>query len=112
MTKEEHKIATTRFYGRSNPDDQSAIQQQQPTSTNAWAVLRLSLFIASFGFYLFTRSTTMDAQGRVTLFLYQLAVILGEVLFFLSGCLIGLWQVGHHVWTILTLSVKIICYSS
>ena len=94
MTKEEHKIATTRFYGRSNPASRSAILQQ-PTSTDPWAVLRLSLFIASFAFYLLTRSTTMDGKGRVTLFLYQLAVILGECLFFLSGCLIGLWQVSY-----------------
>lgn len=95
VTKEEHRITTTRFYGRSNPDGQSAILQ--PKSSDPWAVLRLALFIASFGFYLFTRSTTMDAKGRVTLFLYQLAVILGECLFFLSGCLIGLWQVSYYI---------------
>ena len=91
--KEEHRIVTTRFYGRSNPDSQSVMLQ--PTSTVPGAVLRLGLLIASFGFYIFTRSTTMDAKGRVTLFLYQMAVILGECLFFLSGCLIGLWQVEY-----------------
>ena len=57
-------------------------------------MLRLLLYIASFGFYLFTRSTTMDARGNVPLFLYQLAVIIFEGFFFLSGCLVGLWQVS------------------
>ena len=89
--RKEHNIITTQFYGRAEPKRAAAVRE--PTQRNRWAVLRLALYIASFGFYLFTRSTTMNAKGSVPLFLYQLAFILAESLHFVSGCLTGLWQV-------------------
>ncbi len=89
--QEGHSIITTQFYGRAEP--KRAAAAREPTQTDTWAVLRLALYIASFAFYLFTRSTTMTVKGSVPLFLYQLAFILAESLHFVSGCLIGLWQV-------------------
>ena len=82
-------ITRTQFYGRTKPKRPAAGHEP----TNTWAVLRLALFSASFGFYLFTRSTTVDATGSIPLFLYQLAVLLAEGLHFFSGCLVGIWQV-------------------
>jgi len=89
--RKENKIVRPHFYGRTPPRTQAAAQQ--PIETDGWAMLRLVLFIISFVFNLFTRSTTMDAKGSTPLYLYQLAVIFAEGLFFLSGCLIGIWQV-------------------
>lgn len=90
--RNEHKIVKTQFYGRSSGIGQLA--PQEPIRIDIWAMLRLLLYIASFGFYLFTRSTTMNARGSVPLFLYQLAVIIFEGFHFFSGCLVGLWQVS------------------
>lgn len=56
-------------------------------------LLRWLLYIAAFGLYFFTRCNTNSAVGSKDLFAYQLAVLLAECFIFISGALIGLWQV-------------------
>lgn len=102
----EQKILRADFYGNTEPKRPAAGHEAAQADTGA--VLRLVLFVAGFGFYLFTRSTTMDARGSAPLFLYQLAVLLAESLHFVSGCLVGIWQVllrcpGMHLLTLTVL---------
>ena len=54
------------------------------------------LYIAAFGFYLFTRSTTDSVAG--TLVAYQIAMLSAEGFVFLSGLVFGLWQVSPLPW--------------
>ena len=61
-------------------------------SIDYFGTLNLLLYIAAFGFYLFTRSTTTSTPG--TLLAYQVAMLLAEGFIFLSGLVIGLWQVS------------------
>ena len=114
--QKEQQIFRIQFYGRTEPKRPAT--GHEATQTNTGAELRLALFLASFGFYLFTRSTTMNARGSTPLFLYQLAMLLAESLHFFSGCLIGIWQVLSHMsWhaclhcrTAMRVCVSVPCY--
>lgn len=67
---------------------------QAPSQMDKLGLLRWLLYAAAFIFYLYTRGTTVSAAGSKALFLYQLSVLMAECLHFISGALVGVWQVG------------------
>jgi hypothetical protein len=75
------------FYNKKGPGRTS----QLPRTFDQLGLLLLILYIAAFGFYLFTRSTTDSMPG--TLVAYQIAMLVAEGFVFLSGLVFGLWQV-------------------
>jgi hypothetical protein len=77
------------FYNR-NPQ---AHMMRAPSRVDLLGLLCWLLYVAAFIFYLFTRGTTVSAAGSMPLFLYQLSVLVAECLLFISGALIGVWQV-------------------
>ncbi len=77
------------FYNRHQQSDTMCC----PSRVDQLGLLRWLLYVAAFIFYLFTRGTTVNVAGNKALFFYQLAVLVAECLHFISGALIGLWQV-------------------
>ena len=69
---------------------------RQAYSTDRWGLLRWLFYILAFAFYLFTRSTTVSSGATATLFAYQIVVLMAEAVIFLSGCLVGMWQVSSY----------------
>lgn len=74
--------------------NQKLDRRAQPFHTDVCGLLRCIGFVAAFGFYLFSRSTTLDPAATGTLYAYQIAVLLAECAIFSSGVVVGLWQVG------------------
>jgi hypothetical protein len=81
------------FYNR----EQTARKMQHFHDLDVLGLLRWLYLIVAFGFYLYTRSTTVDAENSKLLFLYELAVLIAEGLIFSSTALVGLWQVRKSV---------------
>lgn len=88
LTQQPNKI-TLAFYNRAPKPH----MKRQKSHVDHIGLLRWVFYIAAFGLYLFTRRSTISANGSKDLFAYQLAVLLAECFIFMSGALIGLWQV-------------------
>ncbi len=71
--------------------------KRQNSQMDHVGLLRWMFYVAAFSLYLFTRCNNITANGSKELFAYQLAVLLAECFVFLSGALVGLWQVGDNV---------------